>query len=102
MTGVRRQSSSCFRVDERQERGLVRAHRDPDIAGPGRAERSGNLPREAIVHGRKGLVDLQGEAGATSTGVLMAAVTMSVIPSLVVFLLFQRSLVRGIALSSST
>jgi len=49
-----------------------------------------------------GLTFLQGEAGATSTGVLMAAVTMSVIPSLVVFLLFQRSLVRGIALSSST
>ena len=49
-----------------------------------------------------GMTFLQGQAGSTSTGVLTAAVTMSVIPSLLVFLLFQRSLVRGIALSSST
>ena len=49
-----------------------------------------------------GMTFLQGQGGATSTGVLTAAVTMSVIPSLLVFLLFQRSLVRGIALSSST
>jgi multiple sugar transport system permease protein len=49
-----------------------------------------------------GMTFLQGQGGATSTGILTAAVTMSVIPSLLVFLLFQRSLVRGIALSSST
>jgi multiple sugar transport system permease protein len=47
-----------------------------------------------------GMTFLKGQGGATSSGILMAAVTMSVIPSLLVFVLFQRSLVRGITLSS--
>jgi ABC-type glycerol-3-phosphate transport system permease component len=37
----------------------------------------------------------------TSTGVIMAGVTLSVLPPLIVFLVLQRSLVEGIAVSGS-
>lgn len=46
-----------------------------------------------------GITFLNGQAGAGSSGVIMAAVTLSVIPPLIVFLLLQRRLVEGVAMS---
>jgi len=46
-----------------------------------------------------GITFLSGQFGTVSSGVIMAAVTMSVIPPIIMFVIFQRRLVEGISLS---
>jgi multiple sugar transport system permease protein len=46
-----------------------------------------------------GITFLSGQFGTVSSGVITAAVTMSVIPPIIMFVIFQRRLVEGISLS---
>ena len=47
--------------------------------------------------GLRSLVDISGEGGPTTWGPLLAMTTLSVVPAFVLFLVFQRYLIEGIA-----
>ena len=44
-----------------------------------------------------GLTFLSGQHGATSSGIIMAGVTLALIPVLVIFMIFQKQLIQGIS-----
>ncbi len=49
-----------------------------------------------------GLTFLSGQNGATSSGIIMAGVTMAMLPVLIMFLIFQKQLIQGISFTGVT
>jgi len=49
-----------------------------------------------------GMIFLRGQQGVMNSGIIMAAVVLNLIPVLVVFVIFQRWLVRGITMTGLT
>jgi ABC-type glycerol-3-phosphate transport system permease component len=48
------------------------------------------------------MIFLRGQQGVMNSGIIMAAVVLNLIPVLVVFVIFQRWLVRGITMTGLT